>query len=516
MNTTQNFTRRATQRGVAAGRVLAFVACIAIAAAAGYWFGGRQGAAGHEPAASAQGGTDTGGRKVLYYRNPMGLPDTSPTPKKDSMGMDYIPVYEGEDQDSGSGIKLSEAKIQRLGVRSVAAEKRTLDAAVRAAGRVEVDERRLVTITPKFEGYVEKLQVNATGQYVAKGTPLFEAYSPELLATQREYALAAQGLASLRGADEATVTGMKRLADSALERLRNWDVTDEQVARLAAGGAPQRLLSFRAPASGHVIERKATQGMRFMPGEMLYQLADLSRVWIIADVAEQDLGRVRTGQMARARLDAYPGQSFEGRITYIYPTLRADTRSAQVRVELANPQGRLKPAMYAQVDIAVAGEPQLVVPASAVIDNGRRRVVLVDKGEGRFEPRDVQLGARGDDYTAVTAGLQAGERVVTSAAFLLDSEANLKAALGALTGGSDTAKATHSASGKVDEIDADSGRLLITHEPVASLNWPTMTMEFVVANESLAKGLKPGAAIRFDFVERKPGEWVITKVEARP
>jgi len=431
------------------------------------------------------------------------------------MGMDYIPVYEGEDQDSGSGIKLSEAKIQRLGVRSVPVERRTLDAVIRASGRVEVDERRLATITPKFEGYVEKLFVNATGQYVSAGTPLFEAYSPELLATQREYAVAAQGLAAVKGADEATVAGMKRLAESALERLRNWDVTDEQVAQLAAGGSPQRLLSFRAPASGHVIERKATQGMRFMPGELLYQLADLSSVWIIADVAEQDLGRVRTGLAARARLEAYPGQTFDGRITYLYPTLRADTRSAQVRIELANPQGRLKPAMYAQVEIAVAGPPQLVVPASAVIDNGRRRVVLVDKGEGRFEPRDVQLGARGDDYTAVTDGLREGERVVTAAAFLLDSEANLKAALGALTGGSDTAKVTHSAVGTLDEIDAKTGRLLITHEPVPSLNWPTMTMEFVPANDSLARQLKPGAAIRFDFLERKPGEWVVTKMEPR-
>jgi len=308
---------------------------------------------------------------------------------------------------------------------------------------------------------------------------------------------------------------MKRLAESALERLRNWDVTEEQIAQLAAGGRPQRALTFRAPASGHVIERKATQGMRFMPGEVLYQLADLSTVWVIADVAEQDIGRVRAGLAARARLDAYPGQDFEGRITYVYPTLQADTRTAQVRIELPNPQGRLKPAMYAQVEIAVAGSPLLVVPSSAVIDNGSRRVVLVDRGEGRFEPRDVKLGARGDQYTAVTEGVREGERVVTSAAFLLDSEANLKAALGALTGGTDTAKVTHSAVGTLDDVDARTGTLLITHEPVESLKWPRMTMEFVPANESLAKKLKPGAAIRFDFVERKPGEWVVTKMEPR-
>lgn len=497
------------------GRGIAIVALVAGAAAAGYWFGGRHGADMREPAATAAAEPAKGGRKILYYRNPMGLPDTSPTPKKDSMGMDYIPVYEGEDEEAGGGVKVSEAKIQRLGVRSVPVERRALDAVVRAAGRVEVDERRLATITPKFEGYVEKLFVNATGQYVARGAPLFEAYSPELLATQREYAIAVQGLAQVRGGDEATVAGMKRLAESALERLRNWDVPEEQIARLAAGEAPLRALTFRSPAGGIVLERGATQGMRFMPGEMLYQIADLSTVWVIAEVAEQDIGRVRTGLTARARLDAYPGQEFAGRITYIYPTLKADTRTAQVRVELPNPHGRLKPAMYAQIEVAAAGSPQLLVPTSAVIDNGARRVVLLDKGDGRFEPRDVTLGSRGDEFTAVIGGLEEGERVVTSATFLLDSEANLKAALGALTGGSDTAKATHSAVGTLDDVDARAGRLLITHEPVESLKWPRMTMEFVPANEAIAQKLKPGAAIQFDFVERKPGEWVVTKMEAR-
>ncbi len=506
-------------RGAAAVRALAVLAALALAAGAGYWLGARQatpaGDAGPTSAAAPAGSAGKGERRILYYRNPMGLPDTSPTPKKDSMGMDYIAVYEGEDAPAGGGVRLTEAKVQKLGVRSAPVERRRLDAVVRSTGRIEVDERRLVTITPKFEGYVEKLFVNATGQAVARGAPLFEAYSPELLATQREYAIAAQGLAQLKNADEATVAGMQRLADGALARLRNWDVTDEDIARLAAGGEPRRTLTFRAPAGGVVLERKAVQGMRFMPGDMLYQIADLSGVWLIADVPEQDLGRVRTGLTARVRFDAYPGQTFEGRVTYVYPTLKADTRTAQVRVELPNPQGRLKPAMYAQVEIPVADAPRLVVPSSAVIDNGTRRVVLVDQGEGRFAPRDVRLGARGDEFTEVTDGVKEGERVVTSATFLLDSEANLRAALGALTGGTDTKKVTHSAVGTLDDVDAKTGMLLITHDPVDSLNWPKMTMEFVPANESLAKQLKPGAAIRFDFVERKPGEWVVTRLEPR-
>lgn len=500
------------------GKGIALLAALTVAAGAGYWIGGRQAAVGHDTAATAGAAPATGGRKLLYYRNPMGLPDTSPTPKKDSMGMDYIPVYEGEDEDAGGGVRISTAKVQRLGVRSEVVQRRVLDAVVRATGRVEVDERRLITITPKFEGYVEKLFVNATGQYVARGAPLFEAYSPELLATQREYAIAAQGLAQVKGADSATVDGMKRLADSALERLRNWDVTDEQIARLAAGGAPLRALTFRAPAAGHVIERRATQGMRFMPGEMLYQIADLSSVWVIADVFEQDLGRVRVGQPALVSLEAYPGSRFDGRVSYIYPTLRAETRSAQVRIELANPGGRIKPAMYAQVELRTAGSAVLAVPNSALIDSGTRRIVLIDQGEGRFEPREVRTGARGDDFVAITEGLAEGERVVVAANFLIDAESNLKAALAGMAGGTDTAgkkTVTHSAVGVLDEVDAKSGMLLITHEPIESLKWPRMTMEFVPANESLAKGLKPGAAIDFDFVERKPGEWVVTKIEAR-
>ncbi len=500
------------------GKGIGLAVLVAMAAGAGYWFGGQRASVAHDTAATAPAEAGKGGRKILYYRNPMGLPDTSPVPKKDSMGMDYIPVYEGEDEDAGGGVKISTAKVQKLGVRSVAAERRVLDAVVRATGRVEIDERRLVTIAPKFEGYVERLFVNATGQAVARGAPLFEAYSPELLATQREYAIAAKGLAAVQGADEATVAGMKRLAEAALERLRNWDIAEEQIAQLAAGGSPQRTLVFRAPAGGIVLERKATQGMRFMAGEMLYQIADLSRVWLIADVFEQDIGRVQVGQRAGATLEAYPGSRFEGRVSYVYPTLKAETRTAQVRIELANPGGRIKPSMYAQVELPAAGGTVLAVPNSALIDSGTRRVVLVDQGEGRFEPREVKTGARGDEFVAVTEGLKEGERVVVAANFLIDAESNLKAALSGLVGGTDTAgkkQVTHSAVGTIDDVDAKAGTLLITHEPVPSLAWPRMTMEFVPANEALARQAKPGAAIAFDFVERKPGEWVVTKIEAR-
>jgi Cu(I)/Ag(I) efflux system membrane fusion protein len=509
-------------RGRAATTLLAVLAAAVLAAGAGYWFGVQRGGHAHADATAAASAApaDQGGKKILYYRNPMGLPDTSPTPKKDSMGMDYIPVYEGEDE-GGSGIKISTERVQKLGVRVAKVERRALDAVVRASGRIEVDERRLATVTAKFEGYIEKLYVNATGQVVSRGEPLFDAYSPELLAAQREYAVAAQGLVQLKDADAQARAGIQRLADSALARLRLWDVTDEEIARLAASGEPRRTLTFRAPAGGIVLERKAVQGMRFMPGEMLFSIADLSTVWLIADVAEQDIGRVRVGTPARVRLEAYPGQVFDGRVTFIYPTLRAETRSAQVRIELANPGGRLKPAMFAQVELPLGATtgPQLVVPNSALIDSGARRVVIVDLGAGRFEPREVTTGSRGDEFTVVTHGVKEGESVVIAANFLLDAESNLRAALTGLKGGSnaspDKLPVSHEAVGTLDDVDAKTGTLLITHEPVKSLNWPQMTMEFVPSNEAIAKAARPGDAIAFEFVERKPGEWVVTKIERR-
>jgi Cu(I)/Ag(I) efflux system membrane fusion protein len=489
---------------------LAVLVAAALAAAGGYWAGQRQDPvqAAAQPAA--------GGKKLLYYRNPMGLPDTSPVPKKDPMGMDYLPVYEGEDTAAAdSGIRVSAERVQKLGVKTEPVALRSLDRVVRAAGRVEVDERRLFAVAPKFEGWVERLHVNVTGQPVGRGQPLFEVYSPELVSAQREYQVAARGIESLRAAGPEAQAGMRGIADAALARLRNWDISEEQLQALAAGGEPRRTLSFRSPAAGVVLTKKAVQGMRFMPGETLYEVADVSAVWVVADVPEQDIALVRTGAQASLRLDAYPGRSFQATVSYVYPTLKAETRTIPVRLELANPGGLLKPAMYAQVELPVAGAgPVPTVPLSAVIDSGSRRVVIVDAGDGRFEPREVKLGARGEQHVAVLEGLAEGERVVVAGNFLIDSESNLKAALGGLekpkAGG-----VGHRAEGTLDSVDAAAGTAMISHGPVASLKWPAMTMEFVPAHPALLAGIKPGTAIDFEFVERKPGEWVVTQVKAR-
>ena len=519
------------------------VAILAAVGAGGYWLGTR----GHAPAAEvataaapAASGATPAPRRLLYYRNPMGLPDTSPTPKKDPMGMDYIPVYEGEEPASDPGsatlVRISTQKVQKLGVRTEAAAMRPLGRTVRASGRVEPDERRVSMISPKFEGYVERLHVNATGQPVAKGQPLFEVYSPELVSAQREYAIAVQGAQAMKDAGSESAAGMKQLADSALARLRNWDLSPDDVATLARSGEVRRTVTLRSPVSGIVTEKRAFQGMRFMPGEALYQVTDLSSVWVVADVFEQDIGLVKTGAKASVTLPAYPGQTFGGTITYVYPTLKPETRTVPVRIELANPRQLLKPAMFAQVDVQLGtGAAVLTVPDSAVIDSGKRQIVLVQRGEGRFEPREVRTGARGDNHVEILEGLKQGEEVVVAANFLIDAESNLKAAIGGLGGhaghGSAAASATaasgavasappapakaavgHQGSGSVESIDAKAGTLTLNHEAIASLKWPAMTMEFSVANPSLLAGLKPGAAVNFEFVERQPGEWVITKV----
>ena len=490
------------------GPTLIFIAAaLAVGSFAGYHFAPPQDAS--QPVAVD---SQKPGKKLRYYRNPMGLPDISPTPKKDPMGMDYIAVYEGEDTAGDSGLKISAEKVQKLGVKTEAAQLRILDQTVRASGRVEIDESRSYMVTAKFEGYIERLHVNTTGQPVGRGQALFEVYSPELVSAQREYAIAAQGVSQLAAAGGEAQDAMRQLANASLQRLKNWDSSAAQIKALAQAGVAQRTLTFRSPVAGIVTEKKAVQGMRFMPGDTLFQIADTSAVWVQADVFEQDIAAVNVGQAAKIRINAYPGEVFAGRIAYVYPTLKAETRTVPVRIELANPQGRLKPAMFAEVDIPVAGGTQVVtVPQSAVIDSGSRQVALVQLGDGRFEPRALKLGQRGVDFVQVLEGVKEGELVVVAANFLIDAESNLQAALGGMAAAK-PAVVGHQATGVLNAIDAAVGTVTISHGPVASLKWPSMKMDFVLANPSLVSGLKPGAGVEFEFVERQAGEWVVTSL----
>lgn len=381
--------------------------------------------------------------KILFYRNAMGLPDTSQVPKKDAMGMDYIPVYESE-VSGPNFVRITPEKIQRLGVKIAQVKIQEIGRNIRAVGKLEIDERAVVTVSPRFEGWIEKLAVSAVGDSVGRGQVLFEAYSPDLYAAQQEYRLAMQGSAGLASASNDARQGMNRLAESSLARLKQWDIPAEEITRLQNGGEPRRTLAYRAPAGGVVLEKMATQGARFMPGEALFKIADLSRVWLQIDIAEQDLAAAKIGSKVSVRLDAYPGESFVGKVDFVYPTINTETRTAKVRVALANPGNKLKPGLYAQAELASrsAGKT-LAVPDTAVIDSGQRQIVLVSLGEGRFEAREVKISQRSNGFIGVQSGLNEGEQVVVTANFLIDAESNLKAAVGGLGhghGGSAPAK----------------------------------------------------------------------------
>jgi Cu(I)/Ag(I) efflux system membrane fusion protein len=384
-----------------------------------------------EPRGKKPTATAGGPRKILYYRNPMGLPDTSPLPKKDWMGMDYIPVYEGEERDDGKTVKVSLDKIQRSGVRTEAVEARVVMRPVRAVGTVMHDESRLTVVTMRSDGFVEDLFVSRTGQHVHAGEPLFRVYSVDIQRAQIDL-LIAMGT-SQRGSGVPAPDANRNL-EGALQRLRNLAVPESRIREVREKGVNPRTLDWPAPATGDVIEKKIINGQRVQAGQELYRIADHSHLWVIADVAEADLPAIKIGTRATVMVRAYMAEPIQGEVTFIYPELRAETRTARVRIEVPNPDGRLKVDMYADV-LFQTGEAQPVaaVPASAVIDSGTRQVVLIAKGEGRFEPRPVKVGVRGDGYVEVLEGVSKGEEVVTSATFLIDAESNLRAALQAFT-----------------------------------------------------------------------------------
>jgi membrane fusion protein, copper/silver efflux system len=384
-----------------------------------------------EPRGKKPTSTAGGPRKILYYRNPMGLPDTSPVPKKDWMGMDYIPVYEGEGQDDGKTVKVSLDKVQRSGVRTETVEARVIVRPVRAVGTVMHDESRLTVVTMRSDGFVEDLFVSRTGQHVRAGEPLFRVYSADIQRAQIDL-LIAMGT-SQRGSGVPAPDANRNL-EGALQRLRNLAVPESRIREVREKGVNPRTLDWPAPATGDVIEKKIINGQRVQAGQELYRIADHSHLWVIADVAEADLPAIKMGTRSTVMVRAYAAQAIEGEVTFIYPELRAETRTARVRIEIPNPDGRLKVDMYADVVFQTgAAEPVAAVPISAVIDSGTRQVVLVAKGEGRFEPRPVKVGVRGDGYVEVLEGVSKGEEVVTSATFLIDAESNLKAALQAFT-----------------------------------------------------------------------------------
>lgn len=366
---------------------------------------------------AAPAAPEAGERSILYYRNPMGLPDTSPVPKKDSMGMDYIPVYAGEDSDDGS-VTVSPGKLQRTGVRTAEAVLAPLAATLRAPGIVVLDERRVSVISLRADAFIETVADVTTGSTIAEGAPLVTLYSPDIAAA------IAQFVTDLRAEG--------RPRDGARQRLENLGVPDEVIDLIAAEGRASVNIPIMAPRGGVVLERMAVEGMMSEAGETLFRIADTSTVWVIAEVPEAALMAVTKGVEVRVTFRGLSGQPIAGRIDTIYPEVDMMTRTGKLRIELPNPDGRLLANMFADVEIMLAGAPVVQVPEGAVIDTGDRQVVILDLGEGRFRPEPVTVGRRGGGMIEIVSGVAAGDRVVSAATFLIDAESNLNAALAAL------------------------------------------------------------------------------------
>jgi multidrug efflux pump subunit AcrA (membrane-fusion protein) len=346
-------------------------------------------------------------------------------------GMDMGGMAMGGD----GSIRLTPDQIRTFGVTFGSVERRTLEDEIRTVGIVNFDETRLASVTPKFGGYVERLHVDFTGRPVRAGEPLVEIYSPELVAAQEELLLAARLERGLSGTSVPGVPeGSSDLVAAARQRLRLWDISEAQIERVLETGRAQRTLTLYAPVSGVVVEKDVLAGQAVRAGQSLYTIADLSEVWVEAELREADAGLVEEGDPAAVELSALPGRTIRGQVEYVYPTLQSASRSLKARIAVPNPDGRLKPGMYATVRIAAPARESLTVPASAVLNTGERRLVFVDLGQGRITPQEVEVGRSGGGYVEVLAGLEPGQRVVTSAQYLLDSESNLAETMRSMMG----------------------------------------------------------------------------------
>jgi RND family efflux transporter MFP subunit len=391
------------------------------------------------PAQEAPAGTEHQ-RKILYWQDPMHPAYKSDKPgKAPDCGMDLVPVYAeqgGQEGEMPSGtIQITAQKQQLIGVQYARVTLRPLTRTIRAVGRLTYDETKITHIHTKFDGWLDKVYVDFTGQLIHKGQPLFTVYSPDLVSTQQEYLIAKRAKKYLSDAPVfEAVQGASTLLESTRERLKLWDISDDQIAELEKTGEVKRDLTLYSPVSGFVLDRKAFENVRVTSDMDLYTIADLSTVWANAEIYEYEVPYVKLDQTAIMQLSYYPGETFRGKVTYIYPQLDATTRTVKVRLEFPNREFKLKPDMYADIQLQIDYGTRLVVPQDAVLDSGSDQVVFVARGEGYFEPRKVEVGPKVDDTVVILSGLKAGETIVSSGNFLVDSESRLKTAMGQMVG----------------------------------------------------------------------------------
>ncbi len=441
---------------------LAFVVALltlAVGAGGGYWYA-RTLAPHTSPVATGEVPAE---RSPLFYRHPMNPEITSKVPAKDSMGMDYIPVYADADADADAEagpagtVRIDPVTVQNIGVRSARAERRVIGHTIRAVGRVDYDEERLARLSSKTEGWVEQLMVSNTGARVRRDDILLGIYSPQLVTAQQEYLLALQNRVALQDSPYAELRrNAEQLVEASRARLELLDMPAHQLHDLERSGKVMKDLHIHSPFDGVVVSVGARPGQYVTPATELYQIADLAKLWVYVDVYENELPWVRVGDGAQMRVNAAPGRVFEGKVTYIYPTMDPKTRTAQLRLEFANRAGVLKPDMFAEVTLRAGQRVEAVaVPSEAVVRSGAREQVFVVRAPGKFEPREVRLGVSAEGWTEILEGVRSGEEVVTSAQFLIDSESKLREVAGKMREPAAAAPADELDMSDMDMIEMD-------------------------------------------------------------
>ena len=499
--------------------ILVTLVIAGLGAGGGYWFAmHRMQAAMSMPSAApaapaASPAMATAERKALYWHDPM-----VPGPKFDKPGkspfmdMQLVPVYADEGTDQGK-VTISSRTLQNLGIRVVDVKEGRMETGFTATGAVSVDERSLIAVQARVNGYIEKLYVRAQYDAVARGQALAEIYSPEWLAAQEEYLVLKR----------STQPGAEALAQAARQRLALLGVSETQIQRIEQSGQPAPRVTLYAPESGIVWELGVRVGMSVNPGVTLFRLAALGSVWVNAEVPETEAALVRIGAPITARATAFPETVYQGTVAAILPDVNATTRTIKARIVLANPGGRLKPGMFVTTEFGGAAKSALMVPAEAVIHTGRRTVVIVAEDGGKFHPVEVQAGRESADMTEIRKGLAVGQKVVASGQFLIDSEASLKSTMTRLESSQSTEKpdaagGKHTGSAKVNEVDAVKGKIDLSHGPIPSMKWPAMNMGFRVEDKSQLSDIKPGDEIEFELrgEPNKDGDYAITRITKKP
>src|SRR5882672_7979881 len=504
--------------------LLLAVIAVAVLGAGGYGMyslGMRQGMgmSGAAPAAEP-GSADAGGemkagnadratgKKVLYWHDPMVPGQKFDKPGKSPfMDMMLVPVYADGDGDQ-SQVTVSPRVQQSLGVRTAEVTRGTMAPQIEAAGSIAFNERDQYVIQARATGYVEHLHVRATLDRVRQGQPLADLYVPDWVAAQEEF-LSVQ---RMRGADLAA------LVDGARQRMRQAGMSDEQVQLVEASGKVQPRFTLTAPAAGVIVELMAREGMTVMPGATLFRINGLSTVWANAEVPESQARLLRPGARVQARSPALPGTVFKGTVQALLPDINQNTRTRKARVELANPGALLAPGMFVSVALSASSTAQvpsgLLVPTEAIIQTGRRTVVMLAEASGKFRPVDVDIGTESNGQTEIKRGLDAGQKIVVSGQFLVDSEASLRASttrMADMPEGKSAAAVEHSGEGKVEAVHKDA--VTLSHGPIASMQWGAMTMDFGAPASGVPTSLKPGQAVKFTFTMNKDGVPVLTRIE---